>query len=93
MGDERVRCRVRVFGRVQGVWFRGATQRRARRLGLSGWVRNREDGSVEAVFEGGRAAVEAAVAFCRAGPPGARVERVDRCDETPEGLRGFDVRL
>jgi len=87
-----VRRRVLVHGRVQGVFFRGATQRRARALGVAGWVRNRADGSVEAVFEGARDAVEAALAFCREGPPGARVERVDVREEAPEGLGGFDVR-
>lgn len=93
MRDDCVRRRVRVFGRVQGVWFRGATQRQARALGVSGWVRNREDGSVEAVFEGSPGAVDAAVAFCREGPSGARVERIDVTDEAAEGLRGFDVRF
>jgi acylphosphatase len=88
---DRVRRRVRVHGRVQGVWFRGATQARARALGLAGWVRNRPDGSVEAVFEGGRDGVEAALAFCRTGPPAARVEGVEVVEEPPEGLRGFDV--
>ena len=92
MSEERVRRRVRVHGRVQGVWFRGSTERRARALGLAGWVRNRPDGSVEAVFEGGRSAVEAALTYCREGPPGARVERVDVSEEAPEGLAGFDVR-
>jgi acylphosphatase len=89
--ERRVRRRVRVHGRVQGVWFRGATRQRARALGLAGWVRNRPDGSVEAVFEGGLAGVEAALAFCRAGPPAARVERVEVVDEPPEDLRGFEV--
>jgi len=88
----RIRRRVRVQGRVQGVFFRGATAERARALGLDGWVRNRPDGSVEAVFEGPSAAVEAAVAFCREGPPAARVARLDVVDEPPEGLRGFHVR-
>jgi acylphosphatase len=87
-----VRRRVVVMGRVQGVWFRGATAERARALGLAGWVRNRADGTVEAVFEGAREAVEAALAFCRSGPPAARVERVEVADEPPEGLDGFHVR-
>jgi acylphosphatase len=87
-----VRRRVVVEGRVQGVWFRGATEERARALGLAGWVRNRSDGSVEAVFEGESAAVDAALAFCRRGPPGARVERFAVADEAPEGLAGFAVR-
>jgi acylphosphatase len=92
MGDDVVRRRVQAFGRVQGVWFRGATERQARALGLAGWVRNCDDGSVEAVFEGGRAAVEAAVAWCRRGPAAARVHHLSVSEEAPEGLRGFDVR-
>lgn len=84
--------RVRVFGRVQGVWFRGATQRNARALDVAGWVRNCADGSVEAIFEGPPARVASAVAFCREGPPGAHVDRVDESDEVPEGLAGFDIR-
>jgi len=91
MSDERVRRRIVVRGRVQGVWYRGSTQRRARALGLAGWVRNRPDGSVEAVFEGARPAVEAALAFCREGPPGAQVEAVEVREEPPEGLGSFDV--
>ncbi len=65
--------RVRITGRVQGVWYRGWTVQQASRLGLSGWVRNRADGSVEAVFAGPAAAVEAMVAACRTGPPAAGV--------------------
>lgn len=89
---EVIRKRVRVFGRVQGVWFRGATQRSARALGVAGWVRNHADGSVEAVFEGPPACVAAAVASCREGPPGAHVDRVEVSDEPPEGLTRFDIR-
>lgn len=69
--------RVRVFGRVQGVWYRGWTVETARRRGLCGWVRNRSDGSVEAVFSGPAAAVEAMIAACREGPPAARVTAVE----------------
>ena len=87
-----VRRRLIVQGRVQGVWFRGSTERQARALGVAGWVRNRPDGSVEAVFEGSPGAVARAVAYCHHGPPGARVDRVDAVDEPPEGLCGFDVR-
>jgi acylphosphatase len=87
-----IRRRVIVHGRVQGVWFRGATERQARALGVAGWVRNRPDGTVEAAFEGEAGAVGRAVAYCRQGPPGARVEHVESFDETPEGLCGFDVR-
>lgn len=90
--DAVIRRRLIVHGRVQGVWFRGATERQARALGVAGWVRNRPDGTVEAVFEGGVAAVARAVAYCNQGPPGARVEHVESSDETPEGLVEFEVR-
>ncbi len=91
-GPERQRKRVHVHGRVQGVWFRGSTQQRARALGLAGWVRNCADGSVEAVFEGSAEAVAAAIAFCGDGPPAARVARVEVEDESVEGLRDFVLR-
>ena len=87
-----VRRRVVVHGRVQGVWFRGATEREARAAGVAGWVRNRADGTVEAVFEGPPEAVGRLLAFCRHGPSGARVDRVDESEEEPEGLAGFAVR-
>ena len=90
--DDVIRRRIVVHGRVQGVWFRGATERQARALGVAGWVRNLPDGTVEAVFEGSTSAVQRAVAYCRQGPPGARVERVEEREEAPEGLRSFDVR-
>jgi acylphosphatase len=87
-----IRLRVVVRGRVQGVWFRGSTGEAARAAGVAGWVRNRADGSVEAVFEGERTAVERLVTFCREGPPQARVDAVQTAEETPEGLSGFEVR-
>jgi acylphosphatase len=83
---------VVVHGSVQGVFFRDTARRLARQRGVAGWIRNNWDGTVEAVFEGEPEAVEALVAFCREGPRGADVERVDVNDEEPEGLRGFDVR-
>ena len=83
---------VRVRGRVQGVWFRGWTEERASELGLAGWVRNRADGSVEALFSGTEAAVEQMLDDCRQGPPGAAVAAVEVVDaEAPAG-RGFRVR-
>ena len=88
----RERRRVVVHGRVQGVFFRDSTTREARAHGVAGWVRNRPDGSVEAVFEGSREGVEALVAFARRGPEHARVERADVAEELPEGLEGFAVR-
>jgi acylphosphatase len=83
------RAHVHVSGLVQGVGFRWYATRRARELGLSGWVRNLPDGRVEAVFEGEDEAVDTMVAWCGRGPSGARVERVEVADEPPEGLRGF----
>ena len=84
--------RVVVHGRVQGVWFRGATEAEAQAAGLAGWVRNRPDGTVEAVFEGPAGAVARLLAFCRQGPRSARVDRVEEFEEAPEGLLEFRVR-
>jgi acylphosphatase len=84
--------RVVVHGRVQGVWFRDTTQREAQRHGVAGWVRNVDDGTVEALFEGEPAGVEALVRFVHDGPPKARVEQVVVEDARPEGLQGFEVR-
>ena len=86
------RRRVVVHGRVQGVFFRDSTQEEAERGGVAGWVTNRSDGSVEAVFEGDPEAVRAMVAFCREGPRSAHVDQVEESEEEPEGLSGFDVR-
>ena len=85
------RRRVVVQGHVQGVFFRETVRRRALGGGVAGWVRNRPDGSVEAVFEGERDAVEHLVAFVREGPRGARVDWVDVVSEEPEGLDGFEI--
>ena len=71
------RAHLIVHGMVQGVWFRGGTQDLARSNGVTGWVRNNADGTVEAVLEGDEGAVRAVVDWCRRGPPGARVDRVD----------------
>ena len=87
-----IRRRVVVHGHVQGVFFRDSAQRLARRSGIRGWIENRGDGSVEAVFEGEADAVERLVDFCRRGPRGAQVESVDVSEEDPEGLSGFTVR-
>jgi acylphosphatase len=86
------RSHVVVHGHVQGVFFRDSVRRRALEQNVSGWIRNNRDGTVEAVFEGDAPAVEVLVAFCRRGPRGARVDRVDVTDEAPEGLVGFDIR-
>ncbi len=87
-----VRRSVVVHGHVQGVFFRDTARRLAQRHGVSGWVRNNRDGTVEAVFEGEPEAVERLVDFCREGPRGARVERVEVREEQPEGVAAFSVR-
>jgi acylphosphatase len=86
-----IRRRVVVSGRVQGVFFRDSCREQATRRGVSGWVANRDDGTVEAVFEGEPAAVEALVDWCRSGPPSARVDRVEVSDEEPQNDRSFRV--
>jgi acylphosphatase len=87
-----VRRRVVVWGRVQGVGFRWSVRERARQRDVAGWVGNRGDGAVEAVFEGDTDAVEQLVRFMSEGPRGAAVERFDIDEEDPEGLDRFDVR-
>ncbi|HEX6447803.1 MAG TPA: acylphosphatase [Streptosporangiales bacterium] len=86
-----VRTRVVVSGLVQGVFFRDTCRREARRGGVAGWVRNRPDGTVEAVFEGPRESVDRMVEWCRRGPSRARVRELTTLPEEPEGLREFDV--
>jgi acylphosphatase len=83
---------VVVHGRVQGVFFREETRRRARRAGVAGWVRNTDEGTVEAWFEGAADDVDVLVHFVGTGPSGAHVERVEADEAEPEGLRGFEVR-
>jgi acylphosphatase len=90
--SDAVRRRVVVRGDVQGVFFRDSTREQAEARGLSGSVTNRDDGAVEAVFEGEPDAVERMVSFAQEGSRGAEVERVDVSDEEPEGLSGFEVR-
>jgi acylphosphatase len=86
-----VRRRVKAYGRVQGVFFRDSVRREAERRGVAGWARNCSDGSAEAAFEGDADAVEAMVAFVRAGPGHAEVSDVAVSEEAPEGVSGFSV--
>jgi acylphosphatase len=76
---------LRISGRVQGVGYREAMIREAGRVNVTGWVRNRTDGSVEALVQGSGGALEALLAWARRGPPAAQVERVD-CGSPPAGL-------
>lgn len=84
--------RLRVRGRVQGVAYRAWTADEARELGLRGWVRNRRDGSVEALFAGAPEAVAAMVARCREGPRAARVTAVEIEEKGGEAPGGFEIR-
>jgi acylphosphatase len=79
------RIQLIMNGRVQGVYFRASTVQQARRLGLTGWVMNRRDGAVEIVAEGRSDRLEELIAWCRQGPPGARVDEVDL---QRQGFRG-----
>ena len=89
--DGRVRRRVVVSGRVQGVFFRDECRRRADDSGVAGWVANRPDGRVEACFEGDAQAVESMVAWCGEGTSQADVRDVEVAEEEPRGERGFSV--
>ncbi|MGQ0665151.1 MAG: acylphosphatase [Pseudomonadota bacterium] len=84
-----VAVELRIAGLVQGVFYRAWAVERARRRGLRGWVRNRRDGSVEARLIGPAPAVEAMIEDCRQGPPGARVEAVERVPAEDDGSLGF----
>ena len=90
--SERTRAHVYVSGKVQGVYFRATTRDTAREHGVDGWVRNLDDGRVEAVFEGSEEDVERLVEFCHEGSRAARVDDVEVDDEQPQGEDGFRVR-
>ena len=89
---DRIRAHVFVSGRVQGVFYRASTENKAREAGVDGWVKNLADGRVEAVFEGPEPAVETMVEWCETGSRAASVEAVDRTNEEPTGIEGFEIR-
>jgi acylphosphatase len=92
VNGEKVARRLRLRGRVQGVFFRSGVKREAADRGVSGWAANRSDGSVEILLEGGAPDVEAVISFCAHGPPGARVSHIEVRECPPQGLTGFDIR-
>ncbi len=86
------RAHVIVSGRVQGVFYRSETEKAASAKGLKGWVKNRSDGTVEAVFEGDEEAVASMIEWCKKGSPRAKVDKVDVDWEEPKGESSFEVR-
>lgn len=90
--ENKVRARVVVTGRVQGVFFRMETKRTADRCGVTGWVKNRSDGAVEAVFEGDEKSVLAVVEWCKTGPPYSKVEDIDiKWEDDTDGFEAFNI--
>ena len=90
--SERTTKRLRIHGRVQGVWFRESMRQEAERLAITGWVRNRMDGTVEAVVQGDAQAVDEMVAWARRGPRDAHVRRVEVDDEPADNFSAFEKR-
>jgi len=91
--EEKIRTRVTIIGRVQGVFFRVETQKAAIRCGVTGWVKNNIDGTVEALFEGNKENVNQVLKWCRKGPSLSHVEKVIEIREDYSGeFRSFDIR-
>ncbi|MGH7887807.1 MAG: acylphosphatase [Candidatus Binatia bacterium] len=90
---EKTRVHLKIAGRVQGVYYRASTVQQAQHLGLTGWVMNCPDGSVEAVAEGAKAKLEELIAWCRQGPDGARVTHVDvRWEARENNFYSFSIK-
>jgi acylphosphatase len=92
MPDDPIRKRLVARGHVQGVFFRDSTRRLAQEQGVNGWARNLPDGGVEVVLEGPPEGVAQVEQLCRSGPGESRVDRVETHQESPEGLKGFEIR-
>jgi acylphosphatase len=88
--SERVTRRLRIHGRVQGVWYRESMRQEAEALGITGWVRNRVDGTVEAVIQGSPGAVRTLITWAKSGPRDARVDRVVEGDEVDAAFATFE---
>ena len=92
MNAMKIRAHIFISGRVQGVFFRSKTAVKARRIGVGGWIKNLPDGRVEAIFEGEREAVDWLIAFCKRGPPRARVKTMDvRLEEYLGEYKDFTI--
>ena len=83
---------VKISGRVQGVWYRASTKQKAESLGIKGWVRNTDEGCVEAVFEGEDEIVDEMISWCRRGPPMSHVKNVDIKTQNLSNLEGFEIK-
>jgi acylphosphatase len=88
--NERLTRRLRIHGRVQGVWFRESMRQEAEALGITGWVRNRLDGTVEAVIQGEADSVRLMTEWARRGPSPAEVQRIDEADEPDSAFTAFE---
>ena len=89
----KVNAYVKIHGKVQGVWFRASTKQKAEQLGLTGWVRNTENGCVEAVFEGEEKQIKQILNWCHMGPPLSKVEKVETKNQTvTNGFEGFKIK-
>jgi acylphosphatase len=88
----KVAVHVKIEGRVQGVWFRAWTEKSANELGLTGWVRNCRDGTVEAVFCGAQSQIDQMIKQCHEGPPAAQVDRINVESDTDLSYSGFEKR-
>ncbi len=94
MEETAIICkRAEIYGRVQGVWYRGTTEKNAKKRNLQGWVRNRPDGSVEALFQGPAETVEQMLVWCHKGPIVARVDRVEVTEEAVDGDLGREFKV
>ena len=90
---ENTRVQLKIAGRVQGVYFRASTRQQAQMLGITGWVINCPDGSVEAVAEGPKSKIEELIAWCHQGPDGARVNQVEvRWEAAQNAFRDFSIK-
>ncbi len=92
MNPQAIARHLRIEGRVQGVFYRASLIEQAERLGLAGWVRNRRDGSVEALVQGAPAAVQTLIDWAHRGPPRAQVSAVHVADAPVQALEGFERR-
>jgi acylphosphatase len=86
-----VSANIKINGRVQGVFFRASTQKKARELGICGFVRNEKDGSVYIEAEGEKEAMERFILWCHEGPPGAKVNKVKAINNSPRGFKNFEI--